>query len=348
MSKTNQIIVTLAIFFNLISCSTNKRVDIDCYKLIKNNKLTEFKRIINENPNMIGPTTKYKTSLLHHSISAKNYEATNFLIKKGALEIERRNGNNPLCWAILVGNIDIFKLIINNSNRKFINMKDAWRMSPLLLASGYAQSNILALLIKNGALLNIKDYSGRTPLHWAVLTSGIGGNYSWGKERKRCANIILNAAKDKKKLILEEDNNGYNVFHAACRYNNIDFVKYCLDNNIVNVNAVNYKNGETALHIACYNGFTKLVDILLKYNADVMIKTIDGQTALHANSAWGYGNEKIAKLLIAKGVNINALDKKNKTALDYAIENKNQKLIDFLRKNGAKTAKQNNGTRVQF
>jgi ankyrin repeat protein len=328
-------VLVLLLVFACCDAIAGDNSDIDhCEKLIDDNRISEFKRIINENPGMIRPTTKYRISLLYYSIIGNNNEVVRFLMEKGALRVESQYGNNPLCWMVWDDNIDALKSALAKSGGAYVNMIDkntAGPSAPLHLAAYRGDVDMAALLIKNGAVLNIKNDIGETPLHYAAHD----------KTSNPCAILILNAARDKKKLILEEDDNGYNAFHCACKYNNIDFVKYCLDNKIIDVNTANPKNGQTALHIACYNGFTKLVDLLLKHNAKVNIKTTAGHTALHATCFWGYGTKEIIEALIKANVEINAIDNSGKTALDYAARLKGgDALVQILRQNGAKHAEE--------
>ena len=62
---------------------------------------------------------------------------------------------------------------------------------------------------------------------------------------------------------------------------------------------------------------------------------IYGTTPLH------YANTKeIAGLLIAEGADVNAKDERGKTPLDLAIQVKNPKTADLLRKHGGKTGEE--------
>ena len=63
-----------------------------------------------------------------------------------------------------------------------------------------------------------------------------------------------------------------------------------------------------------------------------------GYTPLHY-SAWN-GNIDIAELLIVKGANLNARDKKNNTPLDVAVKANKIKIASYLRNSGAKTAEE--------
>ena len=63
-----------------------------------------------------------------------------------------------------------------------------------------------------------------------------------------------------------------------------------------------------------------------------------GGTPLH--SAACSGHKEIAGLLIAEGADVNAKDERGKTPLDLAIQVKNPKTADLLRKHGGKTGEE--------
>jgi ankyrin repeat protein len=60
-----------------------------------------------------------------------------------------------------------------------------------------------------------------------------------------------------------------------------------------------------------------------------------GSTPLHFATS-----KEIAELLIAEGANVNAKDESGKTPLDLAIQVRNTKIADFLRKHGGKTGEE--------
>lgn len=84
---------------------------------------------------------------------------------------------------------------------------------------------------------------------------------------------------------------------------------------------LNEKNedGNTALHVAAYNGETEIVRLLLDRGADVTARGTLGITPLHAVAGCRRGGAlPIAKLLICHGADKNALDKLNRYPIDLA------------------------------
>ncbi len=129
--------------------------------------------------------------------------------------------------------------------------------------------------------------------------------------------------------------------------------------------AVNEKTGLTPLHLVAKNGYARLTEILLEHTGDVDIRSKDGKTPfvlamennhmdvavfllgsgadinvvyqgktlLHQMTYQGYIS--LVRSLIKHGIDINAVDSENKTALEYAYENGNQEIEDLLIEKGA-------------
>ncbi|EAT44480.1 AAEL004179-PA [Aedes aegypti] len=100
----------------------------------------------------------------------------------------------------------------------------------------------------------------------------------------------------------------------------------------VNVNASDLW-GRTALHLACYIGDYRAVELLLQHGAKPQVWDKERKaTPLHCAASCG-SIESIA-LLLAKGVDINAGIEKH-SALHYAVQRNSKQCVEFLLKNGA-------------
>ncbi len=96
------------------------------------------------------------------------------------------------------------------------------------------------------------------------------------------------------------------------------------------------RGGLSALHVVAYltEDRTGIVDNLLFGKADINQPEDNyGWTPLHI--AAGMGNLKVAKVLIAKGADVDARDTHGATPLDVAVAQSEKKMADFLRQHNA-------------
>jgi ankyrin repeat protein len=138
--------------------------------------------------------------------------------------------------------------------------------------------------------------------------------------------------------------------HMAVRNNDMEKVRYFVSQG-ANVNerygepkSTGYSNpaqfsgqtggyGHTPLIVACYYGYTRIVDYLCDHGADLNAHGADGATGLIYAAEYNYN--KVAQTLIEHGANVNLKDKHGFSALYYAEQNSNKELVEMLRSKGA-------------
>ncbi len=138
------------------------------------------------------------------------------------------------------------------------------------------------------------------------------------------------------------------VLEVAAMKGHTEIVKALVDNG-ANVNGrgeIGSEEGKTALIYAAENGHSEVVQVLVSKGADVNVKsflTLDRLFRLHEPCprqtalmfAAANGHIDAARLLILAGA---SLDQKNlceQTALDLAVESKQEKMVEFLKSAGA-------------
>ncbi len=128
---------------------------------------------------------------LHYAVKDKNIEIVNFLIKHGAnVNILDEHGWSPLHNASYNGYLEISSMLISSgskinlmndisknnkriyksqeeSSSNFKNNKNTWQTTPLHLAISRDHMDVVSVLLKKGAKVNIKDKDGQAPLHLA-------------------------------------------------------------------------------------------------------------------------------------------------------------------------------------
>ena len=105
-----------------------------------------------------------------------NMDAVNFLLNKGAdVNLQDRDGNSALHFASY--DICCSRLIQNLAD---VNAGDNDNCTPLMQASWPWISDVkkVAMLIENGAKVDLQDVDGNTALHHAVLNSHDSHEYT--------------------------------------------------------------------------------------------------------------------------------------------------------------------------
>lgn len=120
---------------------------------------------------------------------------------------------------------------------------------------------------------------------------------------------------------------GRTLLHYAIIANNTDIV-LSLHKHGVNINLCD-DNYNTPLHFAINQNSYKMVETLIQIEGiDLNSLGEFDQTPLH--KAVIMGNLKIVKLLIQKGADPYMVDEKNESPLDYAKDEDNQIIVNYL------------------
>lgn len=181
-------------------------------------------------------------------------------------------------------------------------------------------TRVKALLLKNPDLANAKK-----PYGWTTLMFAAGGG------KKNMVEFLMSKGSN----IYAKDDKGRTATMRAAIGNHKDIVEFFLSKG-VDVNEKDY-SGQTALILVSLSSgeHRSMAEYLISRGADINIKDVDyGMTAL----MWAgmFGNKSVVELLISKGADINVKAKNGKTALRFAIDEKQKDTTDLLRKHGAK------------
>ena len=216
-----------------------------------------------------------------------------------------------------------------------VNAKDKWGQTSLYLAIRNDDSDIMNILIANGAEVDIKHTRGgmeEAALMYAAMTG-----------RTEVVKLLLEAGAD----INVKNDRDQTALHVPLDIRNSDYQKsrggrYRLSKDTIkmlldkgaDVNLKD-KDGRTPLHLAAESADGDIVKLLLDKGARVSEKDDEsGFTALH--HAARFGNKDAAELLIARGADINAKDKQGHTPLQVAV-NHDHKVAELLMNRGAES-----------
>ncbi len=297
---------------------------------------------------------------------------TKLLIKKGA-EVNFRNqrGENALVWATIGRKIDQLKILIDNNAE--VNIKDEYGISPIFYALGYYKYdllnyanedyqniftpdtsisttyNLLQLLVKSGADINLENELDCTPLLFATfqkdtslikILCNLGANPN--KTTHDGVSPLIYAIQEGSysvvKVLIEHGANvnyilpdGNNAIFTAVRANNDSIAELLLQNNAI-VNAKN-RQSLTPLHYAAGNGFPFITNLLVSYGAGINESDINGNTPI-ISSVYS-GAENVLDILIRSGADVNKTDNNGNTPIMIAAQFNDTILIRKLFDAGA-------------
>ncbi|XP_011867191.1 PREDICTED: nuclear factor NF-kappa-B p100 subunit isoform X2 [Vollenhovia emeryi] len=207
------------------------------------------------------------------SIKTKPNEAKDII--KQSLNDRTTYGDSPLHCALRYGQKDNVKRILilmstlNTDAEELVNIRNSSGKTPLHYAASQDQPQVTKALLTLGADPNIADIYGQMPLHKAVKSPEAKGSID-----------ILIAQKD---VNIEANTDlGWSPLQLAAKEG-----LYCAVRSLVtagaDVNSADMTYGRTALHIAVEGGHKDIVKFLLENtNIDVNKRNFSGNTALHS------------------------------------------------------------------
>ena len=222
-----------------------------------------------------------KNNNLFIAIDNNDLDAVKIAIEKGAdvnayrhpfLYKELGTTNpTPLILACKKGNEDIVKFLVESGAD--INKKDKFTgQTPLLATFHGAKQNRFKLakyLIDNGADIYISQPTS-TVIHNCIYISKNDNEYIKDEGFSLFKYLI-----DKD---IELEIGPENALTYAAHYNNLNVVKYLIDNKYYDVDSID-SNGNTALIVATQYGRIEIVEFLLEKNANKRIANFEGKIA---------------------------------------------------------------------
>jgi len=231
------------------------------------------------------------------------------------------NDPSPLLSASIEGHSNMVLLLIKNGAD--VNARyefERWSTS-LHAAAGRGHLGVVNVLLEEGAELALKNPMGETALHVAVTA----GN------RDVVRSLLQNGADVNAKMEVN-----LTPLHLAAHFGQLEVAKLLLDEG-AEVNArgcfLGWYSGTsmlTPLHLA--GEYLELTKVLLDRGAEVGAKDKADRTVLHWAAA--RGRHKVVRILLERGAEINASDIYGITALHHAAT-RYFEVVKLLLENGA-------------
>ncbi|VDM37893.1 unnamed protein product [Toxocara canis] len=238
------------------------------------------------------------------------------LIARGAdIEHHDKKGFTPLILAATGGHANVVELLLN-AGANIEAQSERTKDTALSLACSGGRKEVVDLLIKRGANKEHRNVSDYTPLSLAasggyvdiiVMLLNAGAEINSRTGSKLGISPLMLAAM-----------NG----HAAA-------TKLLLERGS-DINAHIETNRNTALTLACFQGRTEVVRLLLEYNANVEHRAKTGLTPLMEAANGGYVD--VGELLLEAGADPNTapVPTSRDTALTIAADKGHNKFVEML------------------
>ena len=209
------------------------------------------------------------------------------------------------------------------------------------IAARRGHSDVLALLLENGASAVQLSKDGTTPLDEALRFRQLAVAKVL-LERKdvklnptRIEELVLEGRTEMVELLLDHGADaaaktrlGSTLLHDAALKGHVPRVELLLRKG-ADVNALNGSGG-TPLHDAALGGHVEVAALLLARGASINAQEVEsGNTALANAASWGRLN--LVNLLLDKGADAKLKNRAGKTALMLALENGHEETVERLR-----------------
>ncbi|XP_065562277.1 uncharacterized protein LOC136028392 [Artemia franciscana] len=215
---------------------------------------------------MLNAQDNQKNSLVHLATNRNDKQALTLLLKANHDYLTEKR----------------FNLFFKDYQPKFINAANNEGNMPIHIAAREGNTDIVHLLLENGAIFNAKNEEGYTPKELS--------NDHIVDQLLKSVNMFLNVNDGKSKQIMQEyinkqgasvyinarDSNHKTALHHAVASSRIDIIKLLLQNN-ADPNALDV-NHYTPLHFAVENNYMEVVELLLTHGAYFNIKNKQGKS----------------------------------------------------------------------
>ncbi|XP_035527522.1 B-cell lymphoma 3 protein homolog [Morone saxatilis] len=229
------------------------------------------------------------------------------------------DGDTALHIAVVQGELGIvYKLIqLLLWARRGLDIYNNLRQTPLHLAVITQQTNMVEVLLKEGADPAALDRNGQTAIHLCC-------EYN----QRDCLSVVLSHSSSSTCLEIR-NYEGWSPLHLAVLRGHKDLARMLLDAG-ADINAMDIKSGQSPLMHAVESNNADMVHFLIESGCDVNSQSYSGNTALH--SACGRGQVDTVRLLLKSGADSSLKNYHNDTPVMVA---KNKKITDVLRGRGS-------------
>jgi ankyrin repeat protein len=256
---------------------------------------------------------------LHYAINFKNKDAIKLLIETGSdVNTIDKDGNNSLHLAVYTKDPEICSIIL--SSPIVVNNRKKTGESPLHLACNFQLTDIVELLIKHHADINVQDYDHEfTPLHYSITLNN-----------NKISRLLIQAGAD----VNIQDFLGNTAVHYAIIEDNYEILMHILTSKFTR-HKVNLNNFNIDSNLPIHLMLEKKENIILEYlinfieNSNLNFQNFGGNSALHLITSKNIWKEYKPQL-IKKKLNIFIKNNENQRPIDYVPKEDFDEFINLV------------------
>ena len=268
----------------------------------------------------MGETALHKASRGEYESQEQGVSTARVLLEHGVdVNAQEKNDSwTPLHWAAFKGRLELTRVLLDHGANAKLETKEGETVLHIVSRGEFDSKEhgvgISRLLLEHGVDVNARRKDSWTSLHRVAL-----------KGRVEVAQVLLDHGANAKL----ETKTGETALHFVPRgkydseEHGVRFAQLLLERG-VDVHAQSKLYG-TALHSAAMYGKLNIVQLLLDYGANPNAENELGRTSLHSVSRGKQASQEhgaaIARLLLERGVDVNAQERNNWTLLHSAVFN---------------------------
>jgi ankyrin repeat protein len=244
---------------------------------------------------------------LHDAVESQSLDTVTALLRgKANPNVVDDDGMTPLFKAVQLGNVAIAETLLKHCACPYASVHT---ITPLHHAAYIGNVDIVRLLLQYKAFKNVQNMWARTPLHDALHVPDI----------QQCLKVCGVLVDEYTDLRIRDCDGNTPLFLAIKKGDDaVDIVDLLLKHGADYNTPI---NSITPLHLAAFNGYSKIVELLCRYGAQVDAQNYLGKTPLHdaldAFYSVPFGKDKferIIRTLVAHHARTDIADNQGRTA----------------------------------
>ncbi|KAL7814629.1 ankyrin repeat-containing domain protein [Trichoderma aethiopicum] len=298
----------------------------------RNNHAGVVRTLLKHNAN-VETRHRWDRTVIHHVAGQGHAEIAKILVEEGKIDIEIKDedGFTTLYFGCIWGHHDVVKLMLDMGADPHMGIKmddppEKW--SPLVAAIDDGYEKCVRLLLDKGADPNLP---GPSPLGTALRYAAVKGHLNICK-------MLIDSGADPNSPLIEPPILIQVITDYEASEGQMEIFDFLIEHN-AHVDTADVSGTPVLIHACNSSRKMEFTERLLDHGADVNLRDGQAQSALYVATRDSEG--ELARLLVERGADVNALSLDNLTPLYYAVPEADT--VRLLLEKGADPNKSNKG-----